>query len=110
MQMNRTEHPTKAHRGLPSQTQPLPTPPSEGLQSLSTEPHAEGWPDETSAGPEKKERDLSQRSGLAMKQLKNSQKGQAIKQQEEIPDLAALGLHPRPELVHPMPLSRSMPN
>ena len=80
-QMNRTGHPARAYTSLLLQTWPLPTPPSGGLQFLGAEPpHTQGWPDVISAGPEKKKkRDLSQRSGLTMKQLKNSQEGQAIK-------------------------------
>ena len=58
-----------------------------------------------------KERDLSQRSGLATKQLKNSQKGRSSnRKQREIRGLTALVPHLQPELAHPMPLSWSVPS
>ena len=54
MQINEAGHPARAHTTLLPQIWPLPSPPSGGLQSLGTEPHAEGWPDVTSAGPGKR--------------------------------------------------------
>ena len=56
------------------------------------------------------ERDLSQRLGLAMKQLKNSPERSSNRKQKEIPDLAAPALCLWLKLVHFLPLSRSEPN
>ena len=72
MHMNETGHPTRAHTNLLPQTQPLPSPPSGGLQSLGAEPpYARGWPDATIAGPEKnRKRNLPQQVRLGYETAK----------------------------------------
>ena len=45
-----------------------------------------------------------------MKQLKNSKKRSSNKKQKEISDLATPEIYLQLELVHPLPLSRNMPN
>ena len=100
-----TVHPSGACTGLLLQIPSPPSPPSEGLPFLDAElPPATDWPCATSVCPEKEkgEGGLSQRSGLATKQLKNSQKGWAIQSKKKIPDLTTPELHLQPKLVPPI--------
>ena len=78
--------PLRSPTGLLPQILPLPSPPSEGLPFLDAELHpSTDWLGATSAGLEKEkgERGLSQRSGLATRLLKSSQKGQAIQSKKK---------------------------
>ena len=99
---NEIGHPSEAHISLLPQNQPLPAPPSGGLQLPNAEPlPIADWPDAINAVPKNRREGSVTKVRLSHETAEEQLERSVNTKQEEIPDLATPEPHPQPRLVPP---------